>query len=145
MRILGIDPGVSGGAAVLDGTVLSVIKYDSESNFIEFLRLSGPFDLAYIERVGARPGQGVASMFKFGQNYGFLRGALRSHDVPLREVTPQTWQKALGVKRGKTKTEHKNNLLDLARQLYPKTQLTLATCDAVLIAEYGRRLYNETT
>lgn len=95
----------------------------------------GGSDFAYIERVHSMPKQGVASSFTFGRSYGFLRGCLIASGIPFEEVTPQTWQKALGcLSRG-----DKNVTKAKAQQLFPSLKITHATADALLIAEYGRR------
>jgi len=100
---------------------------------------------AIIEKVHSMPGQGVASMFKFGMGYGQLRMALVSASISFETVTPRTWQKAFGIiPRAKTesKTDFKNRLKAKAQELFPKANMTLAVCDAVLIAEYCRRLHS---
>jgi Holliday junction resolvasome RuvABC endonuclease subunit len=89
------------------------------------------------------PKQGVASSFKFGVNYGIVRMALTAAGIPFEEVTPQAWQKALGIthrKKTETPSEWKNRLRARAQQLFPSVSLTLATADALLIAEYCRRI-----
>ena len=142
MNILGIDPGLSGGAVLLSGTTpRHIVKYTSERDFVEFVRLMRDANVhsAFIEKVGAMPKQGVSSTWKFAQNYGFLRGTIRSFGIPLREVTPNQWQRGLGLpKRSKsTKTQHKRNLLDACHRLLPGHPWTHATGDAALIALYG--------
>jgi Holliday junction resolvasome RuvABC endonuclease subunit len=97
---------------------------------------------AVIEHVHAMPKQGVSSTFKFGVGYGGLRMALIAASIPFEEVTPRTWQKALGVvvrKKTETKTQFKNRLKAKAQQLFPRESITLKTADALLIAEYCRR------
>jgi len=89
------------------------------------------------------PKQGVASSFKFGMNYLFLRACLVSCEIPFAEVTPRTWMKALAIRtrrKTETTTQWKNHLKQIAQQLFPQQPVTLATCDALLIAEYCRRL-----
>lgn len=49
-----------------------------------------------LERVGARPGQGVTSMFKFGENFGFIQGLLTACSIPYGLVTPQKWKREKG-------------------------------------------------
>lgn len=141
MIIIGIDPGASGGIAVLNPTVLAVHKLDgTERDARDFLcgvNLSESF--AYIERVHSMPKQGVASSFKFGQSYGFLRGLLIGLGIPFEEVTPQKWQKAMGcMSKG-----DKNVTKGRAQQLFPGVKVTHAIADCLLIAEYGRRIKGE--
>jgi len=142
--ILGIDPGAGGGLASWYDNEMCAVKMpatekdicDWAADFCE----TGAF--AYIERVHAMPGQGVTSMFSFGRNYGFLRGCLIAHGIPFEEVTPRTWQKTFGLKKakGETPTAWKNRLKAKAQQLFPELKVTLATADALLIAEHGRRV-----
>lgn len=148
MNILGIDPGVGGGMALLsEGNVPMVasIKNYTEKDIKSMLQVFAMSPcVCFIEKVHAAPGQGVSSMFTFGQNYGFWRGLLTAYEIPFEEVSPQTWQGCIGFKtpRGATYAVRKRLLKQRAEQLYPSVPITLGTADAVLIAEYGRRLYN---
>lgn len=136
--VLGIDPGQSGGLAVLKNGVALAWKMpeterDLQDLFEEISREG--VDFALIEAVHSMPKQGVASSFKFGRNYGFLRGMLIASRIPFEEVTPQRWQKALGcLSHGE-----KNVTKAKAQQLFPLLKVTHATADALLIAEYARR------
>jgi len=141
MLIIGIDPGVSGAIAVLDSKGELAPKWhklsETECDAGNFLWEDYPKEtFAYIERVHAMPKQGVSSVFKFGQSYGFLRGLLIGLGIPFEEVTPQKWQKAMGCmsKGDKNVTKAK------AQQLFPGVKVTHAIADALLIAEYGRRI-----
>lgn len=157
---IGIDPGKSGGIAFITNKEVHYTKMPSTErdiwNFFESITSywnNTPSDFfAIIEKVHAMPGQGVTSMFSFGQNYGFLRACLIAAEIPFEEVTPRTWQKGLGVpakKKNAPKKEHKQNLLKKAQQLFPQESIwkeprskgkQLAICDALLIAEYCRRI-----
>lgn len=154
MIVLGIDPGASGCiAAIEDGTQpierrwIECPKYclltDTEtdiSNWLSFFSPMGDCPVhAFIERVHSMPKQGVASSFKFGQSYGFLRGLLIGHGIPFEEVTPQKWQKEMGCL---TKGD-KNVSKAKAQQLFPREKIVHANADALLIAEYGRRVLNQ--
>lgn len=135
MTLIGIDPGKSGGIAWLQDGICSASKMpDTEKDVHSLFRRIG-CGPCIIEKVHSMPGQGVKSMFTFGQNYGFLRGCLISMGVSFDEITPQTWQKALGCwsKGNKNITKAK------AQQLYPSMTITHATADALLILEYLRR------
>lgn len=152
MTIIGIDPGMSGGivAMFLEGLrVYGVYPMPkTEKDISNMLSLSVPEKqkvFAYIEKVHAFPGQGVSSTFKFGKNYGFLRGCLISLGIPFEEVLPRTWQKEFKMSKDKNEsnTEWKNRLKGKAQQLFPNADITLKTCDALLIAEYGRRLRSQ--
>jgi crossover junction endodeoxyribonuclease RuvC len=144
----GIDPGQSGGLCVIDGggNIRLLEKMPgTERDIWDMINLEmGLVIQAMIEKVHARPREGVSSTFKFGCGYGGLRMALTAAEIPFDEVTPQAWQKSLGVAR-RTKTEskrdHKKKLLAKAQSLFPKAKITLATADALLIAEFCRRKY----
>jgi hypothetical protein len=146
-RFLGIDPGGSGGMALLahHGALLAVTQFDglTDHEVAAWLKAEkGLITKAAIEKVGAMPGQGVVSMFTFGKSYGFLRGLLVAFEVPLVEVPPQTWMKRLAIpSRGdKTKTEHKKLLQAKAHERWPSRVKDLGrnVADAALIAEWLR-------
>jgi hypothetical protein len=140
---IGVDPGGSGAMArVRDDKVLFVKNDDTESELHAWLELAkfaavthkcGLF--AYIERVHSMPKQGVASSFKFGQSYGFLRGLLIACKIPFEEVSPVKWQTAMGCRSGGDKNVTKAR----AQQLFPDVRITHANADAILLAEYCRR------
>jgi hypothetical protein len=103
-----------------------------------------------IEKVGGYVGgvgQPGSAMFNFGMSYGGLRAFVIALGVPeerFDDVTPQVWMSRLGLpprKKSQSKTEWKNQLKSVAQALYPETKITLATADAVLIAEYARIRY----
>ena len=137
--IIGIDPGQSGGIAVLtQGTPSAAKMPDTERDVFEVLlgcKQRGQL-FAYIENVHSMPGGGVASSFKFGMNYGMLRAFLIALGIPFETVTPQKWQRKLGClsKGDKNVTKRK------AQELFPSLRITHAIADALLIAEYGRRI-----
>ena len=91
---------------------------------------------AYLEKVHAMPKQGVSSTFKFGLNYGFLIGCLTALRIPFEFVTPNTWQKALSCQSKGDKNVTKAK----AQQLFPHLKIIHTIADALLIAEYGRRI-----
>lgn len=149
LTFLGIDPGVSGGLATL-GPLDSVAMPPTEKDIYDWLedRTSDGETVAVLEKVGGfipNSGGNVGSrMFKFGQSYGFLRGCLTALEIPFQEVTPAVWQRALGVPvvKGEAKGARKNRLKALAQRLFPQGRVTLATADALLLAEYCRRWHN---
>jgi crossover junction endodeoxyribonuclease RuvC len=115
---MGIDPGQSGGIALIRGTgkvlILETMPSTERDIWLLLKSLEELPHKVYIEKVHAMPQQGVSSTFKFGVGYGGLRMALTAAGIPFDEVTPQLWQKALGVvKRAKTesKNDHKKKLL----------------------------------
>lgn len=137
---IGIDPGQSGGIAVIYVPTDFVAGKMGETERDTAAMLTFPPFMqcfAWIERVHSMPKQGVASSFKFGQSYGFLRGLLIGKNIPFEEVTPQKWQKEMNcLSKG-----DKNVTKARAQQLWPGIKITHAIADALLIAEYGRRIY----
>lgn len=143
---LGIDPGMNGGIAIVDrpGNCVTLTRMpDTEQDILCAIPFGDTITMGMIEKVHAMPKQGVSSTFKFGCGYGGLRMAMVALAIKFDEVTPQAWQKALGVVPRNTKTESKNDhkakLLAKAQQLFPNTKITRHTADALLIAEYCRR------
>lgn len=136
--VVGIDPGWSGGAALIGPTGAQAIKFTGKNEFgimTELNKLLMFADVCYIERVHSFPNQGVASTFKFGKIYGFLRACVMECSTPIIDVTPYAWQKALDCLSGGDKNVTKQK----AQELFPGIKITHATADALLIAEYGRR------
>lgn len=139
---LGIDPGANGAAVVLRPNLVNVCRFDkaTEADIVEwFTQCVYLMEFAYIERVASSPQMGVVSSFKFGQSYGFLRGLLLANKIPFEEVTPQKWQRAMGcLSKG-----DKNVTKARAQQLFPKEKITHGNADALLIAEYCRRVRSQ--
>lgn len=148
-NIIGIDPGKNGGYALIDHANLVVYSFKdkTEQDIAEQFRMLAtiPNTIAYLEKVHAAPGQGVVSMFTFGQNYGLVRGFLAAFKIPFIDVTPQEWQRGLRIpsKNGKTYNEHKKMLRQIAGQLYPNVKTNAETADALLIAHYGKLKQNK--
>ena len=135
---IGIDPGMSGGLAYITADTVIVSKMGAtERDTFEILQAYADHQptMAYIESVHSMPRQGVASSFKFGVNYGLLRGMLIALGIPFETVTPLTWQKLM---RCQTKGD-KNVTKAKAQELFPHIKITHNIADALLIAEYGRR------
>jgi Holliday junction resolvasome RuvABC endonuclease subunit len=140
---IGIDPGLSGGIAIIQqGLEAMAWKMPPTERDIADLLLSiSKMDvhLCFIESVHSLPRQGVASTFKFGRSYGFLRGLLVAFKIPFDEVSPLKWQRAMGcLSHG-----NKNVTKAKAQQLFPQLTVTHATADALLIAEYCRRSHRD--
>lgn len=154
MRI-GIDPGVSGAIAFLNGTEVEVVdmpvmlssKNKSQVNAAELAKilkgwvypttLGDFYNLSvYVERVGAMPGQGVVSMFNFGVSYGIILGVLGALQLPVILISPVKWKRRAGL-IGKPKDYART----LAQQLYPGIELgrkkDIGRADALLIARFG--------
>ena len=137
---IGIDPGASGAIAFLfsSGAIVEKLKDMTDKDIVDLLAdTSMGWDAtAIIENVHAMPKQGVSSTFKFGVNFGSLCMALTAAGIPFERVTPQIWQRAMGClsKGDKNVTKRK------AQELFPDLKITHATADALLIAEYCRRV-----
>lgn len=140
MSVVGIDPGKSGGIAAIGeaNTAFNMPQTPGDlAMMFDMLRQDfGPIEHVYIEKVHAMPKQGVTSTFTFGFNFGMLIGMLALQGYPYTEVTPATWQKKMGCLSKGDKNITKNR----AQQLFPQMKVTHATADALLIAEYGRRM-----
>jgi hypothetical protein len=142
---IGVDPGKSGGIVFMyDGTIELFSMPDTEKDVCEMF-YTCPTSFAVIEKVQGyigKPHPGSA-MFNFGMNYGGLRMAMIAAQIPFEEVTPRTWQKELGIsprKKVEKPNKFKSRIKAKAQQLFPKLNVTLKTCDALLIAEYCRRV-----
>ncbi len=91
-RILGIDPGITGGIAFLHGDEIEahdIPVVAGEINLDEVLRLirdTKP-DMSVVELASSRPGQGVSSVFKFGAAYGALQACVIACWVPALTLT----------------------------------------------------------
>ena len=151
---LGIDPGSAGGFAAVtengDCLLWPAAEFPTERDLWEWFQCRRPSLIAevtaVIEKVGGyMPGSAGnigSAMFKFGQNFGMLRAFLCAAGIPYEEVTPAAWQKALGIptrKKTETKSQQKNKLKAAAQRLFPQEKVTLATADALLLAEFCRR------
>jgi crossover junction endodeoxyribonuclease RuvC len=114
MKIIGLDPGLEGAAAVLDGrradgTSEIVAIYDlptigtgkqrriDATALAHLIRAHTPYAFAIVEQVASRPKQGVASMFRFGSSCGTIDGVIGALEIPVRRVTPTKWKKAMGL------------------------------------------------
>lgn len=147
MQFLGADPGAGGGIAVItswnDEGGGSRVAHAwpmpvTDRDLLELLRENAPtVKLAVLEEVHSSPQMGVKSAFTFGREFGRLRMALLAQGLPVELVKPQRWQTALGCLSGGDKGRPKAR----AQELYPGVKVTLKTADAILLAEYARRVY----
>lgn len=141
MIICGVDPGQAGGIATIANGRASAWKMpETEVDTIELLRLVlGADTIVYMESVHSFPGQGVASSFTFGKGYGFLRGTVCTLGIPLIDVSPMRWKKALGINftAQDSKKDKKNGSKALAQQWWPDIKINHAISEALLIARYG--------
>jgi len=151
MNIIGIDPGLDGGLAAIgpEGLDLTVMptaavgkhRQLDEQAIVSWLLAHRPAHV-FIEHVGARPGQGVVSMFTFGTGWGLVRGICAGMALPYELVRPQEWQGTMLA------GQPKGSEYLVASRLWPSADWraterakTAASglVDAALIAEHGRR------
>lgn len=143
-RIIGIDVGKNGGIVVYDteyDKLVHCIKMPpTPKDLLDFLSTYKENSVCYLERVNGMTGQSASASFVFGEGYGQITMGLIARGIPTVTVSPQIWQKALGLRNTDklSKTEWKNILKKKAQQLFPYAKVTLATSDALLICEYGR-------
>ena len=138
---IGIDPGKKGGIAVLSGNFVHAEKYSDTELRNVCINFKKCDVVCCLEKVGAMPGQGVVSMFTFGQSVGYIKGVLESFHIPYQEVTPQKWKKVFGLSGDKAKS------VDVCQHLFPDVNLIPPGCrkpndgmaEALLMAEYARR------
>ncbi|EOW1017322.1 crossover junction endodeoxyribonuclease RuvC [Enterobacter kobei] len=147
--VLGIDPGCSGALVLVteqgvyvDHLAMPTIKVGTKSRVngaavAAWVRQYG-ITHAYLEQVGAMPGQGTASMFTFGHAAGVAEGILQGLNIPYTLVTPQAWKKSAGL-IGSDKDAARSRAI----QLYPELRALdakakgQAIADALLIARFG--------
>lgn len=145
---IGIDPGQSGGLVVLSHRGDIVLKSPMPDLPALCALLEGNWPThVFVEQVSSRPGQGIASTFKFGSHYGSILGILTALDIAHTLLTPQKWQKLSVV--GCIGDDPKAKALIAAQRLWPKEDWKAsARCkrphdgmiDAALIALAGMRL-----
>ena len=141
MVYIGIDPGKKGGIAVITETVAYAVPFTRE-NLINHINAHKASAKCIVEKVGAMPGQGVVSMFTFGEGYGYIQGVLEVNKIPYELVPPQKWKKEFSI------TKDKNISIDVAKRLFPDVNLKATPrskkdhdgmAEALLMAEYGKR------
>ncbi len=160
MRIIGIDPGLSGGIAILDDLKIYDIfdmpimsegkKNKNQLNSAQLVNILNKHVLkkentfVIVEQVSAMPGQGVTSMFNFGQTFGSIKGICAALGLPIFYVRPAKWKKHF---------ELINSSKDASRtkviEMYPSISSRLAKkkdvnkADAILIARYFRDCHSQ--
>lgn len=147
---IGIDPGLTGAIAKVQGGNIEVWDMPTlelrKKRFVNAPMLADlissirtPECEVILERVSARPGQGVTSMFSFGTSCGIIQGIIAALHLPLTLVSPQEWRKKMGVPKGKDGSRQRVLELrpDLASRFSRKKDHGRA--DAVLMALYGEK------
>ena len=115
MLVIGIDPGISGSICFFEnGKILEVLEMPTMTEgkknkrqvngsqiYNEILKKIKNKDKqnirVVIEQVSAMPGQGVTSMFNFGQSFGILKGICSAMQLPMHFVRPAKWKKYFGL------------------------------------------------
>ena len=153
MKIIGIDPGLSGGIAVLENNkVLSIFdmpvmsegkKNKRQLNSAQLVKLikdnisKNEEVSVVVEQVNAMPGQGVTSMFNFGQTFGAIKGVCAALSLPIFFVRPAKWKKHFELINSS-----KDSSRTKAIEMYPSLSNDLAKkkdvnkSDAILIARF---------
>ena len=160
MLIIGIDPGISGSICFLDnGKILDVIEMpimtDGKKNkkqvngsqvYNEISKRIKQFEKnqirVVIEHVSAMPGQGVTSMFNFGQSFGILKGICTAMRLPMYFVRPTKWKKyfnLLNSEKDASRTRAIEIFPYFSSQLSRKKDSNKA--DAILIASFYHETY----
>ena len=152
MIILGIDPGAGGALAfcdfekglldIVDMPTVQVKRMKTVKREISPAMLAAIInarrpDVAWLEKVGAMPGNGGSSMFQFGRGVGMIEGVLAALEIPTHYITPAKWQ------RGVQQREGKDGGRERASQLFPAYATMFlrvkddGRSDSALIAYYG--------
>ena len=161
MKIIGIDPGLSGAIAILENNkVLNIFEMPVMSEgkknkrqlnsalLVKLLKdnISENEDISVVvEQVNAMPGQGVTSMFNFGQTFGAIKGICAALELPIFFVRPSKWKKHFELINSS-----KDSSITKAIEMYPSLSDNLAKkkdvnkSDAILIARfYSENRLNE--
>lgn len=148
---IGLDPGVNGGMACIGktGAVIDVqpLKNLEPLDIWEWIANQGSVTAVAYEGTHSSPKMGVVGAFTFGRGSGWLEMvatiiADMNTVTPIR-VSPQKWQKLIGCTcRGRelTTSGKKNVTKAAAQKIFPNQKLTHSIADALLIAEYARRV-----
>jgi len=153
MIIIGIDPGLSGGIAVLDNNkVLELfdmpVMADGKKNkkqlnsallakLIKESISNNSESAVIVEQVNAMPGQGVTSMFNFGQTFGAIKGICATLELPIFFVRPSKWKKhfeLINSSKDASRTKAIEMYPKLSNQLSKKKDVNKS--DAILIARF---------
>ena len=160
MLIIGIDPGISGSICFFeDGKIIDVIEMptmiDGKKNkkqvngaqiyneISERINTKKKENIrVVIEQVSAMPGQGVTSMFNFGQSFGILKGICSAMQLPLYFVRPAKWKKhynLINSQKDASRTRAIEIFPYFSSQLSKKKDSNKA--DAILIASFYYETY----
>lgn len=140
LAVMSADPGRTGCFCVMDidGFILDLTPRPSTRRELKnyLIQWRDSVRIAYVERVGAMPGDGKVGAFSFGQGYGEILMGLECVGILHDTVDPRTWQASMKCLTGGNKNVSKA----MATKLWPQRKWTHVTSDSALIAEFGRRL-----
>lgn len=158
--IAGIDPGLSGAVALLDGNNVVTQIYDMPTleisvmvkgkprkrRRLDLYSLSRWFDLhgkdigeAIVENPQSRPNDGAVQAFKFGFGCGAIQAMVASQFIPVRLVTPASWKRAMGLTADKDATRLvASQRLPSASHMWPLVKHD-GRAEAALLALYGAK------
>jgi crossover junction endodeoxyribonuclease RuvC len=160
MLIIGIDPGISGSICFFkDGNIIDVVEMPTMAEgkknkrqvngaqiYNEICNRVNKFDKqnvrVIIEQVSAMPGQGVTSMFNFGQSFGILKGICSAMQLPVYFIRPAKWKKYFGLinsEKDASRTRAIEMFPSFSSQLSKKKDSNKA--DAILIANFYYETY----
>ena len=155
MLVIGIDPGISGSICFFeDGKILDVVEMPTMTEgkknkrqvngsqvYNEISKRIKKIDKkdirVIIEQVSAMPGQGVTSMFNFGQSFGILKGMCSAMQLPMYFIRPAKWKKYFNLINSE-----KDASRTKAIEIFPYYSSNLSKkkdsnkADAILIASY---------
>ena len=153
MIIFGIDPGISGAISILENKkVIDVfdmptmidgkknkkqVNGSQVTNIIKERLNDGKEILVVVEHVNAMPGQGVTSMFNFGQSFGIVKGICSALSLPIYFVRPTKWKKhfnLIKVNKDASRTKVIEIYPEISNKISRKKDSNRA--DAILIARY---------
>ena len=153
MKILGIDPGLSGAIAILENKKVSCIfdmpvmaegkknkRQLNSAQLVNIIRentIDNEEIAVVVEQVNAMPGQGVTSMFNFGQTFGAIKGVCAALGLPIFFVRPSKWKKyfeLINSSKDSSRTKVIEMYPSLSSQLSKKKDVNKS--DAILIARY---------
>ena len=160
MLIIGIDPGISGSICFFeDGKIIDVVEMPTMTEgkknkrqvngpqvYNEILKRIKKIDKkdirVIIEQVSAMPGQGVTSMFNFGQSFGILKGMCSAMQLPMYLIRPAKWKKyynLINSEKDASRTKAIEIFPYYSSNLSKKKDVNKA--DAILIASYYYETY----
>ena len=160
MLIIGIDPGITGSICFFeDGKILDVIEMPTMTEgkknkkqvngsqiYNEILKKVNKLETndirVIVEQVSAMPGQGVTSMFNFGQSFGILKGICSAMQLPIYFVRPAKWKKYFNLinsEKDASRTRAIEIFPYFSSQLSKKKDANKA--DAILIASFYYETY----